>query len=120
MVCQLFAALVHFSLGVYAFGFLFMLPQLFVNYKVSFLQFYSLYLVLLVEVCCSSSTKSIHVQSNYALLLLLPLSLSQAFNTFIDDVFAFIITMPTSHRVAVFRDDLVFFIYLFQRWYNDH
>jgi hypothetical protein len=40
----------------------------------------------------------------------------KAFNTFIDDVFAFIITMPTSHRVAVFRDDLVFLIYLYQRW----
>uniref|UniRef100_A0A8C2WKK3 Lipid scramblase CLPTM1L n=1 Tax=Cyclopterus lumpus TaxID=8103 RepID=A0A8C2WKK3_CYCLU len=61
--------------GVYAFGFLFMLPQLFVNYKVSL-----------------------------------------AFNTFIDDVFAFIITMPTSHRLACFRDDVVFLIYLYQRW----
>lgn len=41
----------------------------------------------------------------------------QAFNTFIDDVFAFIITMPTSHRLACFRDDVVFLIYLYQRWY---
>ena len=41
---------------------------------------------------------------------------SQAFNTFIDDVFAFIIVMPTSHRIAVFRDDLVFLVYLYQRW----
>ncbi len=41
----------------------------------------------------------------------------QAFNTFIDDVFAFIITMPTSHRLAVFRDDLVFIVYLYQRWW---
>lgn len=40
----------------------------------------------------------------------------QAFNTFIDDVFAFIITMPTSHRVACFRDDVVFVIYLYQRF----
>ena len=47
-----------------------------------------------------------------------PLSslLLQAFNTFIDDVFAFIITMPTAHRVAVFRDDVVFLVYLYQRW----
>ena len=44
------------------------------------------------------------------------LTLSQAFNTFIDDVFAFIIVMPTAHRIAVFRDDLVFVIYLYQRW----
>lgn len=40
----------------------------------------------------------------------------QAFNTFIDDVFAFIITMPTSHRLACFRDDVVFLVYLYQRW----
>ena len=42
--------------------------------------------------------------------------LFQAFNTFIDDLFAFIITMPTAHRVACFRDDLVFVVYLYQRW----
>ena len=41
---------------------------------------------------------------------------AQAFNTFIDDLFAFIITMPTAHRVACFRDDLVFVVYLYQRW----
>ena len=29
--------------------------------------------------------------------------LLQAFNTFIDDLFAFIITMPTTHRIACFR-----------------
>jgi hypothetical protein len=37
-------------------------------------------------------------------------------STFIDDLFAFIITMPTLHRLAVFRDDLVFFVLLYQRW----
>ena len=35
---------------------------------------------------------------------------------FIDDLFAFIITMPTAHRVACFRDDVVFLIYLYQRY----
>lgn len=45
-----------------------------------------------------------------------PTSHAQAFNTFIDDVFAFIITMPTSHRLACFRDDVVFLVYLYQRW----
>ena len=40
----------------------------------------------------------------------------KAFNTFIDDVFAFLIKMPTSHRLACFRDDIVFFCYLYQRW----
>ena len=34
----------------------------------------------------------------------------KAFNTFIDDVFSFIMVMPTSHRIACLRDDLVFFI----------
>ena len=40
----------------------------------------------------------------------------KAFNTFVDDVFAWIIDMPTTHRIATLRDDLVFFIYLYQRW----
>ncbi|XP_037085483.1 LOW QUALITY PROTEIN: cleft lip and palate transmembrane protein 1-like protein [Pollicipes pollicipes] len=73
--------------GVYAFGFLFMLPQLFVNYKL----------------------KSVAHLPWRALMY-------KAFNTFIDDLFAFIITMPTAHRVACFRDDLVFLVYLYQRW----
>ncbi|XP_063977434.1 lipid scramblase CLPTM1L [Diachasmimorpha longicaudata] len=73
--------------GVYAFGFLFMLPQLFVNYKL----------------------KSVAHLPWRAFMY-------KAFNTFIDDVFAFIITMPTSHRVACFRDDIIFLIYLYQRW----
>lgn len=73
--------------GVYAFGFLFMLPQLFVNYKL----------------------KSVaHLPWRTFMY--------KAFNTFIDDVFAFIITMPTAHRIACFRDDAVFLIYLYQRW----
>lgn len=37
-------------------------------------------------------------------------------NTFIDDLFAFIIRMPTMHRISCFRDDVVFFVYLYQRW----
>ncbi|PSN48282.1 Cleft lip and palate transmembrane protein 1-like protein [Blattella germanica] len=73
--------------GVYAFGFLFMLPQLFVNYKL----------------------KSVAHLPWKAFMY-------KAFNTFIDDLFAFIITMPTAHRVACFRDDIVFLIYLYQRW----
>ncbi|KAK6057842.1 cleft lip and palate transmembrane protein 1 [Cooperia oncophora] len=73
--------------GVYAFGFLFMLPQLFVNYKL----------------------KSVAHLPWRAFTY-------KAFNTFIDDVFAFIIVMPTSHRLACFRDDIVFLIYLYQRY----
>jgi hypothetical protein len=40
----------------------------------------------------------------------------RACNTFIDDLFAFVISMPTMHRLACFRDDIIFFIYLYQRW----
>ncbi|WAR11978.1 CLP1L-like protein [Mya arenaria] len=72
--------------GVYALGFLFMLPQLFVNYKL----------------------KSVAHLPWRAFMY-------KAFNTFIDDIFAFIITMPTAHRLACFRDDLVFMVYLYQR-----
>ena len=36
-------------------------------------------------------------------------------NTFIDDLFAFTIKMPLLHRLATFRDDIIFFIYLYQR-----
>ena len=40
----------------------------------------------------------------------------KAFNTLIDDIFAFVISMPTAHRVACFRDDIVFVVYLYQRY----
>jgi len=40
----------------------------------------------------------------------------KALNTFIDDLFAFIIQMPLLHRLSCFRDDIIFFIYLYQRW----
>lgn len=73
--------------GVYGFGFLFMLPQLFINYKLK-------------------SVAALPWRS----------FMYKAFNTFIDDIFAFIITMPTAHRLACFRDDIVFLIYLYQRW----
>uniref|UniRef100_A0AC35TZT1 Cleft lip and palate transmembrane protein 1-like protein n=1 Tax=Rhabditophanes sp. KR3021 TaxID=114890 RepID=A0AC35TZT1_9BILA len=73
--------------GIYGFGFIFMLPQLFLNYKL----------------------KSV------AHLPWKPFML-KAFNTFIDDVFSMIVTMPTAHRIACFRDDIVFFIYLYQRY----
>uniref|UniRef100_A0A1I7V148 Lipid scramblase CLPTM1L n=1 Tax=Caenorhabditis tropicalis TaxID=1561998 RepID=A0A1I7V148_9PELO len=73
--------------GVYALGFLFMLPQLFVNYKL----------------------KSVAHLPWRAFMY-------KAFNTFIDDLFAFVITMPTAHRMACFRDDIVFLVYLYQKW----
>lgn len=73
--------------AVYAFGFILMCPQLYLNYKL----------------------KSVaHLpwrQLTYKFL-----------NTIIDDLFAFVITMPWMHRLSVFRDDVVFAIYLYQ-WY---
>jgi hypothetical protein len=36
-------------------------------------------------------------------------------NTIIDDLFAFVIKMPTLHRLSVFRDDVIFIAFLYQR-----
>ncbi|KAH3764851.1 Transmembrane CLPTM1 family protein [Pelomyxa schiedti] len=72
---------------VYMFGFIMMTPQLFINYKL----------------------KSVAHLPWRALIY-------KALNTFIDDLFAFIIRMPTMHRVACFRDDVVFLVYVYQRW----
>ena len=73
--------------GVYTFGFITMTPQLFINYKLKSVE---------------------HLPWKFLIYRFL--------NTFIDDVFAFIITMPTMHRLSCFRDDIVFFIYIYQRW----
>jgi len=40
----------------------------------------------------------------------------KSLNTFIDDLFSFVIKMPWLHRLSCFRDDIIFFIYLYQRW----
>jgi hypothetical protein len=37
-------------------------------------------------------------------------------NTFIDDIFAFVIKMPMLYRLGCLRDDVIFFIFLYQRW----
>lgn len=73
--------------AVYTFGFIAMTPQLFINYKL----------------------KSVAHLPWRALIY-------KALNTVIDDLFAFIIKMPTLHRIACFRDDIIFLIYLGQRW----
>uniref|UniRef100_A0A1X7UW59 Cleft lip and palate transmembrane protein 1 n=1 Tax=Amphimedon queenslandica TaxID=400682 RepID=A0A1X7UW59_AMPQE len=69
------------------FGFITMTPQLFINYKL----------------------KSV-AHLPWRMLTY------KALNTFIDDMFAFVIKMPTMYRIGCFRDDIVFFIYLYQRW----
>eukprot|EP00922_Rhytidocystis_sp_ex-Travisia-forbesii_P052389 GHVS01077709.1.p1 GENE.GHVS01077709.1~~GHVS01077709.1.p1 ORF type:complete len:717 (-),score=93.49 GHVS01077709.1:278-2428(-) len=40
----------------------------------------------------------------------------QFLNTFIDDLFALLIRMPQMHKMSVFRDDIVFICFLYQRW----
>ena len=37
-------------------------------------------------------------------------------NTFIDDIFAFVIKMPTMYRIGCLRDDIIFFIFLYQKY----
>ncbi|KAI9360513.1 cleft lip and palate transmembrane protein 1-domain-containing protein [Pilaira anomala] len=71
---------------VYMFGFITMLPQLYINYRL----------------------KSVAHMPWKTLMY-------KSLNTFIDDLFAFVIKMPTLHRLACLRDDFVFFVYLYQR-----
>ena len=72
---------------VYGGGFIVMTPQLFINYRL----------------------KSVaHLPWKFFMY--------KALNTFIDDLFAFIIKMPTLHRMSCFRDDIVFAVFLYQRW----
>merc|ERR1739848_178345 len=69
------------------FGFIMMTPQLFINYKL----------------------KSVaHLPWR--------MMTYKALNTLIDDIFAFVIKMPTMYRLGCFRDDIVFFIFLYQRY----
>ncbi|KAK9777867.1 putative Cleft lip and palate transmembrane 1 [Seiridium cardinale] len=73
--------------SVYAYGFLMMVPSLYINYRL----------------------KSIAHMPGKAMMY-------KFLNTFIDDLFAFTIKMPFLHRLATFRDDIIFFIYIYQRW----
>ncbi|KAK3945034.1 cleft lip and palate transmembrane protein 1-domain-containing protein [Diplogelasinospora grovesii] len=73
--------------SVYAYGFLMMVPSLYINYRL----------------------KSVAHMPGKAMMY-------KFLNTFIDDLFAFTIKMPFLHRLACFRDDIIFFIYIYQRW----
>ena len=73
--------------SVYGGGFIVMTPQLFINYRL----------------------KSVaHLPWKFFMY--------KALNTFIDDLFAFIIKMPTLHRMSCFRDDIVFAVFMYQRY----
>jgi Cleft lip and palate transmembrane protein 1 (CLPTM1) len=73
--------------SVYAYGFLMMVPSLYINYRLQSVA---------------------HMPSKTMTYKFL--------NTFIDDLFAFTIRMPTLHRLATLRDDVIFFIWLYQKW----
>eukprot|EP00659_Diplonema_papillatum_P008480 gene8480-13088_t len=70
---------------VYWFSFAMMTPQLLVNYRL----------------------KSVAHMPWRALFY-------KGVSTFIDDLFAFAMTMPTAHRLACLRDDVIFIVYLVQ------
>ncbi|KAH8829817.1 cleft lip and palate transmembrane protein 1-domain-containing protein [Flagelloscypha sp. PMI_526] len=72
---------------VYMFGFVQLVPQLIINYKL----------------------KSVAHMPMKAMIY-------KTLSTVVDDFFAFCIKMPTLHRLACFRDDVVFCIFLYQRW----
>ncbi|KAK1088447.1 hypothetical protein LTR33_000561 [Friedmanniomyces endolithicus] len=73
--------------SVYAYGFLMMIPSLYINYRL----------------------KSVAHMPARAMTY-------KFFNTFIDDLFAWTIKMPILHRLATLRDDVIFFVYLYQAW----
>ncbi|GBE60169.1 transmembrane CLPTM1 family protein [Babesia ovata] len=73
--------------SVYTFGFIMMTPQIYINYKL----------------------KSVDHLPWRALIY-------KSLNTFVDDVASFLIEMPWMHRLSCFRDDIIFFCYLYQRW----
>ena len=73
--------------SVYAYGFLMMVPSLYINYRL----------------------KSVAHMPSKAMTY-------KFLNTFIDDLFAFTIRMPTLHRIATLRDDVIFFIWLYQKY----
>lgn len=73
--------------SVYAYGFLMMVPSLYINYRL----------------------KSVAHMPSRALFY-------KFLNTFIDDLFAFTIRMPILHRLATLRDDVIFFVWLYQKY----
>ncbi|KAH0846312.1 Cleft lip and palate transmembrane protein 1 [Fonsecaea pedrosoi] len=73
--------------SVYAYGFLMMVPSLYINYRL----------------------KSVAHMPSKALTY-------KFLNTFIDDLFAFTIRMPILHRLATLRDDVIFFVWLYQKY----
>jgi hypothetical protein len=72
---------------IYMFGFIPMTAQLFINYRLK---------------------STAHIPAKVWMY--------KCLNTFIDDLFSFVIKMPWLHRLACLRDDFVFLILLYQKW----
>ena len=73
--------------AVYTFGFIALCPQLYINYRL----------------------KSVaHMPWKVFMYKL--------FNTFVDDIFAFLIEMPLKHKIMTLRDDVVFIVFLAQAY----
>ena len=73
--------------SVYFFGFISMTPQLYINYKLK-------------------SVAHLPIRA----------FMYKIFNTFIDDIFAFLVTMPLKHRIMTLRDDVIFIGFVYQWW----
>ncbi|PVU94715.1 hypothetical protein BB561_002320 [Smittium simulii] len=83
-----FSFFIHIALTtVYALEFIQMLPQLLINHKLQ-------------------SVEAIPIT----------VFMFRFFTTFIDDLFAMVIPMPTLTRIGTFRDDIVFFVLCWQWW----
>jgi hypothetical protein len=89
---------------IYAFGFVMMCPQLFINYRLKSVAHLP-WRALCYKVSKPPGTRQRACAVSLWHLFTGDTCNPQAFNTFIDDVFAFIIHMPTMHRIACFRDD---------------
>lgn len=73
--------------SVYAYGFLMLVPSIYINCRL----------------------KSVAHMPRKAMVY-------KFLNTFIDDLFAFVVKMPLLHRIATLRDDVIFFVYIYQTW----
>ena len=72
---------------IYVLGFILMTPQIYINYKMK-------------------SVENLPWKS----------MVYQFLNTIIDDLFAFAVKMPVLQKISVFRDDIIFVVYIWQMW----
>ena len=72
---------------IYVLGFIYMTPQIYINYKLKNVE--------------NLPWKSM---------------IYQFLNTIIDDLFAFAVKMPVLQKISVFRDDIIFVVYIYQMW----